>query len=101
MAEKITEKRESFSCSLISQARHLYVPRLNTLSNCSSIGLRAWLSESENYIPIKLPLSGCFEIDFYDISEALSALAHDIVRLTCASFETVDAISEIPMIRTT
>lgn len=77
-------------------ARHLYVPRLNTLSNCSSIGLRAWLSESENYIPIKLPLSGCFEIDFYDISEALSALAHDIVRLTCASFETVDAISEIP-----
>ena len=43
MAEKITEKRESFSCSLISQARHLYVPRLNTLSNCSSIGLRAWL----------------------------------------------------------
>lgn len=76
--------------------RQLYVPRLNALSSCSSIGLRTWLSESENYIPVSLSAPGCFEVDFYDISEALSAWAHDIVRLTCASFETVDAITEIP-----
>lgn len=76
--------------------RQLYVPRLNTVSKSFPDGLRGLLHTSEDFIPVGLNQGGCFELIFYDISEALAALAGDINRLACASIETLNAISEIP-----
>lgn len=74
--------------------RHLYIPTLNKISTSLTHGLRFFLANSDNYLVNPTAISDLFEIQFYDISEALTFWASDINRLACASLETVTNIEE-------
>lgn len=81
---------------IVDGIRHLYLPKLNTVSRCASQGLRKWLSASDTFIPITTPDTNCVEFSLYDPTDVVACWASDIVRLGCASVETLFSISENP-----
>lgn len=74
--------------------RHLYLPKLNTISQLTDNGMRYWLANSDSYFPLTTATSDFFEVEFYDLVEFLSPWASDINRLSCAFIETVTNIQE-------
>lgn len=74
--------------------RQLYVPKLNDVTKFSPKGSRDWLAHSGNFVPIDGCQKDYFELTLYDINEFLACWAGDIVRMTCASIETVTKITE-------
>lgn len=73
--------------------RQLYVPRLNSISVRSDYGVRGLLECSENFTVLPSTQKNCFTISFYNMDDFLGALASDIVRLSSASFETVEGLT--------
>jgi hypothetical protein len=75
--------------------RQTYLPKLNTITKCASIGLRKWIETADSFVPVDTGDSKCIELSLYDISEVLACWSSDIVRLSNASVETVHSISSI------
>lgn len=73
--------------------RHLYIPKINTISITQDYGLRFWLANSDNFL-ISSSEGELFEIVFYDLNKILSCWTSDINRLSCAFLETVSNIKE-------
>ena len=74
--------------------RQTYTPRLNTVMQVGFLGLRRWLSTSENFIPVDTGNSDIIELSLYDVTECMACWASDISRLACASLETVMCVNE-------
>lgn len=85
---------KSSEISVADAVRQFYFPFLHRISSFSQIGVRGWLQKSDHFIPIDLHKKDCFEITFYDIFEFVKAWAGDIVRLSSASLETVNGITD-------
>ncbi|MEA5134670.1 MAG: hypothetical protein VB035_00865 [Candidatus Fimivivens sp.] len=76
--------------------RQLYIPKLNTVSEWSTTGLRGWLADTDNFVPNQTGQSDHVELALYDVTESLVSWAGDIARLACASLETVKGITQTP-----
>lgn len=85
---------ETMEVSIADGIRHLYIPYLNAISSSLPMGIRGWLAGSNHFIPHNGQANDCFEITLYDINEFIQAWAGDVVRLSSASLETVNNISE-------
>lgn len=76
--------------------KHLYLPKINEVSQSISSGLNHWLSHSSDYFVSSNHPNNDFTIGTYDYFDFLKPYSFDINRLSCASTESLRDIERKP-----
>jgi hypothetical protein len=69
--------------------KHLYLPKLNEVSQNITFGLNNWLSQGSDYFVSSNHPTNDFTIGTYDYFDFLKPYSYDINRLSCASMESI------------
>lgn len=74
--------------------QHLYLSRLNSITDARSHGLRQWLLVGDSFIVNPNATKISFSISLYNSLDIIVAIANDINRLSCASMELIHNFNE-------